>query len=250
MKKEFRSELGRSVSERNTTRLPKKSSLLAIAVATSALVITSASFAFAGGEQPMTEYVVFSGVKDLLTVPMEPEDDGTVPLELLASRTMNLKVKGDHLNAGPNCPMITAKFVYRLDVVVISDNFDMEGAELGKLTIPATANDGVTSISLAESGLSAAAVVCDLSGVPVDNTVVATTEVTGAGIEVSVCVPDLTDGTDEFGNIVEVAYESGYTISIAVSFNVTVDLELLVGLVVSEIAWADETTVDTASIGP
>jgi len=250
MNREFRSELGRRVSDKDSARPPRKSSLLAIAVATSALAIASASFAFAGGEQPMTEYVVFSGVKDLLTVPMEPEDDGTVPLELLATRTMNLKVKGDHLNAGPNCPMITAKFVYRLDVVVVSDNFDLEGAELGRLTIPATANDGVTSISVAGSDLAAAAVVCDLSGVPVDNTLAATTEVTEAGIEVSVCVPDLTDGTDEFGNTVEVTYGSGYTISIAVSFNVTVDLDLLVGLLVDEVAWADETTADTAPIGP
>jgi hypothetical protein len=249
MKKEFTSKLGRRVSERNSTSLPKKSSLLAIAVATSALVVATASYAFAETGQPMTEYAIFSGVKDLLTVTMETEDDDTAPLELLAARTMNLKVKGDHLNAGPNCPMITAKFIYRIDVVVISDNFDGEGAELGNLTIPTTANDGVTAVNLVNNVLAPTATVYDSSGVPVDNTVAAAAEITEAGIEVLVYVPVLTDATDEFGNPVEVVYMSGYTISIALAFNVTVDVDLLVGLEVSEIAWADEATVDTALIG-
>ena len=177
----------------------------------------------------MTEIAIFEQEKSDLSETIVT-DDGEI-VNVLATRTMNLKVKGDHLYAGPNCALQNAKFIYVLKADIQATSYDdgtpisWEGMELGNLVLPEAA--GVLTMG------DALVTVCDGSGLAVST---ATTPVAAiSGTEVDVVLPELVDAD----------YGVGYSVVMQVTIFTEADLsEDLVGETVVENAWTDVTTVE------
>ncbi len=142
MEREFESELAGRVTGQETSRPSRKKGLLLGAVAVCAMLSVSALYSVAmPGESgpPITEQVIFKSEKAYLEEPVIDDVTGeVVGTDLLANRTMNLKVKGDHLYAEVDCPLHYAKFVYVLNVEIVDSDArdDWEGMTLGQLTLP------------------------------------------------------------------------------------------------------------------
>lgn len=171
---------------------------------------------------PVTEDIIFSAEKAYLTEEIINEDGETV-VNLLAARTMNLKVKGDHLYAGEPCPLQDAKFVYVLNVVIADSEPSWEGMALGLLTLPEIVGEVTLAATATVTRADDSTAVID-AGVAYADAV---------GNVVAVNIPTLSDST----------YTAGDSIWISVMIQTQVDLsDELDDTSVTEVAWNDPST--------
>ncbi len=223
MEREFESDLARRVTDRETSRPLRKTGLVLAAVAVCAMLSVSALYSVAIGDKsgaPIVEVDIFSAEKAYLT-DTETNEDGDPVVNLLAVRTMNLKVKGDHLHAEEDCPLHYAKFVYRLDVSISDDDAPWEGMTLGELTLP----EAVEEVTLAAT----ATVTRGDATVDVGTAAYAIP----SGNIITVSIPTLSDSE----------YEAGDSISITVMIQTDVGIdEDLMDETVYETAWGDSST--------
>jgi hypothetical protein len=241
----FESELAAQVVERRPRRLTRKAAFLLAAVAVCAMLGATTLYSVAMNYDtgaPMTEIVVFNQEKNELSETITTDEDDVV--NVLATRTMSLKVKGDHDYAGPNCVLQNGKFIYVLNVgiqAVVYDSgetIEWEGMELGELTLPLLA--GVLAVSNP--------VVTVMNG----DTLITTVGNCAVLLDnvVTVSIPTLenvilTDETE-----VDMVYGVGYSISISVTIQTSADLtDVLIGEEVTEVAW-DGLETRTLSIPP
>ena len=230
MERKFESDLARRVTSPETSRRFRKTVVVMAAVAVCAMLSVSAlySVAMSGNSgAPIVEIDIFSAKKAYLTE-TDTGEYGNQVENLLAVRTMNLKVRGDHLFAGEDCPLHYAKFVYGLNVSISEDDASWEGRALGELKLPGIVGD-VTPVA------TATVTRADGSSVEIDTEVVYASAV-GSIITVNIPTLELVDGDT-------VAYAAGDSISISVMIQTGVDLsDYVVGETVYETAWGDSLT--------
>ncbi len=223
MERKFESDLARRVAGRETSRPLRKTGLVLAAVAVCVMLSVSALYSVAISEKsgaPIIEVDIFSAKKAYLTE-TDTNEVGDPVVNLLAVRTMNLKVKGDHLHAEEDCPLHYAKFVYRLDVSISDDEAPWEGMTLGELTLP----EAVEEVALT----AAATVTRGDATVDIGTAAYAIS----SGNVITVSMPTLSDST----------YAVGDSISIAVMIQTDVGIdEDLMGETVYETAWGDSLT--------
>lgn len=249
MERKFESDLASRIVEGKTRRSTRRAAFLLAAVAVCAMLGATTLYSVAMSDDtgaPMTEIVIFNQQKNELTETFL-NDEGVEEVNVLATRTMSLKVKGDHAYAGPNCVLQNAKFVYVLNVGIQEISYQdgatiaWEGMELGELTLPDVVGDLTVSASPVVTRI--------VDGV---SEVVPTTGVcaVAAGNVVTVSIPALLDDVD--GEIVTLdrSYEVGDSISISVNIQTLADLDTyLIGEDVTEVAWGDvETRTETIAL--
>lgn len=216
LKRKFESDLARRVTGLETSRPLRKTGLVLAAVAVCAMLSVSALYSVAIGENsgaPIVEVGIFSAEKAYLT-----ETDTDDPL---AVRTMNLKVKGDHLYAAEDCPLYYAKFVYRLDVSISDDEVAWEGMTLGELTLPGAVEE-VTLVATAT--VTRGDTTFDVG---------AAAYAGSSGNVITVSIPALSDSTYAVGDSI--------SISVMIQTGVVIDGDLM-GETVYETAWGDSLT--------
>ncbi|UCE81080.1 MAG: hypothetical protein JSV94_01200 [Methanobacteriota archaeon] len=241
LEQRFESSLARRVADRGTGKPWKKRGILFGAVAVCAILSVSALYSVAMTREsgaPVLEDIIFHAEKAYLTE--EVSDGDTVVYNTLAIRTMNLKVKGDHLYAEEYSPLHYAKFVYSLSVVIVDSAEEAwEGMTLGNLTLPDVG--GISGSMVLTVAASVTRIVDEVpTTIDVDENTVAETD----GCDVIVKIPELTNDGD--------VYASGDSISISVAIETDADLqdELnpdsseadLDGGLVTETAWDDPLT--------
>ena len=223
MERKFESDLARRVTGLETSRPLRKTGLVLAAVAVCAMLSVSALYSVAIGENsraPIVEIGIFSAEKAYLTE-ADTDEAGDPVVNLLAVRTMNLKVKGDHLYAAEDCPLYYAKFVYRLDVSISDDEVAWEGMILGELTLP----EAVEEVTLVATAM------VTRGDTTVD--IGAAAYAGSSGNVITVSIPALSDSTYVVGDSI--------SISVMIQTGVAIDGDLM-GETVYETAWSDPLT--------